>query len=239
MAVPGIAIVAGLALLAAYACAVFWHVKKRNGLQAMKGFYLRRNLFLTLVALNGILMTVPAIALAIWASTNEGTDNNNTGQFFVFTLFGKPAPNALHAATACLSVEGFFTVVLAAVSLRSVAPWDREYFDKTGLKLERVLTIVLQVWWVLTFFAAWVARAVLVEMMNRYDQTLVPQEQRTEIGMSCICGFFSTFFLLGWCAWRTWCQKTRYEHFVCPACDGNGGDVCPVCHHQGKLYTHP
>ena len=231
MALPGIAIVAGLFLLGVFGAAVFWHAKKRNGTQAMRSFYLRRNLFLTVVALNGVLMTIPAIALAVWASNHQRT--------VVATVLGRPSPNALHAATSCLSVEGFFTVLLAAGSLRSVAPWHPEYKDKFGLKLERVVTIVLQVWWVLTFFAAWVARAVLVEMMHQNDTVLVPHEQRTEIGMSCVCGFISTAFLFGWCAWRTWCQKTHYEHFACPACDGGGAGTCNVCDHDGQLFTHP
>uniref|UniRef100_A0A7S1R1G4 Uncharacterized protein n=1 Tax=Neobodo designis TaxID=312471 RepID=A0A7S1R1G4_NEODS len=191
-------------------------------------FHRWSNIAILLAVVNGCAMAAMAMNVFLFADANE----SRLAEPLEFLPTVK-ARNAVRIGCICLFVEGIITTLVAGLSFKMVAPWDADAWGRF-VRRERWQIVVLQLWWGLTFFASWIARVALISMYRRFHDTLPPRIREQLLG-EMVTAFVDTFFVIWWCFASTWCRRTEYTPYTCPACDGDGN--CTECVHGLQYHS--
>ena len=215
----------GAALLMAGIAVSYLHGRKLGGsLTSAWRFHRWSNLAILIALLNGCAMA--AISMNVFLFTDANTEAFAADPMpYLPTL---KSDNAVQIGCICLFGEGVLTALVCGLAFKLVAPWDAAGGAwQEFLKRERWHIIVLQIWWGLTFFAAWIARFILIGMYRHYQGTNLPSGIKKQLLGEMVTACVDTAFILWWCAASTWCRRTEYTAYTCPACDGDRG--CEDC----------
>lgn len=215
--------------LAIGGCIALMRNQRRTCFNKNWQFHCKYNTGILLAMLNAAIMAGMAQNLVIFAN-----ESDFVLEACPLKYLGSRSGQALKAACIVLILEGLLTVIVGGLTIKAFAPWEESQW-KLMVKNDLRWVRVLQVLWVLVFFASWVSRAVLVAAAKAYDHTGLPINVKNQLYGEAATSIIDTIFVLMWCASSTWCRKTEPDCYVCPVCQGTAAN-CTECVNGGVQY---
>ena len=210
------------------------------------GFWMKRNLFHVAIALIGSICIIPCVVISTWATSAEGETWGGSESSAPSTGPGSQgwAAHELTVPAIAASFQILISTVVAALNVRTVAPWEEKYAD--AMHFETMVSHGTMCWALVANLVGWISHVKLVHDMN---VTNTPTPIDSAINAAMFFGFFYNFLLLFWFCLVTWCSKADFQPYLCPVCEGNkevlapGGQGklidCKVCHGMGETYLNP
>lgn len=149
-------------------------------------------------------------------------------------FFDLHLPDVLFGCCVALLIESIFVSIVAALSLRTTAPFDENYAVNAA-KQHETLSVRIQVLTFLAVLVGWLARVPIVQAIAHNDLPTTSPGIVTQFYVICVCGMLEAAMMMLWCLWHTLWRRVDYMNYVCPVCDGRSCEAC----YDGLVYLNP